>query len=77
LTERTLQKILKRHAETRIVIVVAHRHATIEHADHVIVLNGGKLVEQGPPQALLRADGLFTAMFTKSRPPVKHGYAEP
>jgi subfamily B ATP-binding cassette protein MsbA len=77
LTERTLQEVLRRFAETRVVIVVAHRHATIEHADHVIVLNGGKLVEQGPPQALLRADGLFTAMFTKRCPPVKNGYAEP
>lgn len=77
LTERTLQDVLKRFAETRIVIVVAHRHATIEHADHVIVLNGGQLVEQGPPQALLKADGQFTAMFTKRRSPVQHGYAEP
>lgn len=50
LTERTLQDVLKRFAETRIVIVVAHRHATIEHADHVIVLDGGQLVEQAPPK---------------------------
>ena len=64
ITERTFQETLRRFAESRIVIVVAHRLATIENADHVLVLEEGRLVEQGRPTTLLKANGLFARMFS-------------
>jgi len=76
LTEQAFQEVLKRYAETRLVIVVAHKHATIEQADHVIVLDDGMVVEQGNPQDLLNANGRFARMFTKQRPRMQCDYSE-
>lgn len=44
------------------VLTVAHKLATAREADHVVVLDCGRIVEQGPPAQLLAADGRFTAL---------------
>lgn len=67
-TERALQQALTRFAERRTVIIVAHRFATIEGADHVLVLEDGRLTEQGRPRALLDAGGPFAQMFAGQAP---------
>jgi ATP-binding cassette subfamily C protein len=43
-------------------IVVAHRLSTIRHVDRVYVLTNGRIVESGPPDELIEADGLFARM---------------
>jgi ABC-type multidrug transport system fused ATPase/permease subunit len=43
----------------RTTIVIAHRLATIENADRVLVLHEGRLVESGTPADLLRAGGHY------------------
>jgi ATP-binding cassette, subfamily B, bacterial MsbA len=63
LTDRAFQDALLRFGRDRTVIVVAHRQALIEKADHVIVLEDGRVVEQGSPTFLFRAGGLYTRMF--------------
>jgi subfamily B ATP-binding cassette protein MsbA len=63
LTDRAFQEALLRFGRDRTVIVVAHRQALIEKADHVVVLEDGRVVEQGSPGFLLRAGGLYTRMF--------------
>jgi ABC-type multidrug transport system fused ATPase/permease subunit len=63
LTDRAFQEALLEFGRARTVIVVAHRQALIEKADHVIVLDGGRVVEQGSPRFLLQAGGLYTRMF--------------
>ena len=45
------------------MIVIAHRLSTVRHADRVIVLNEGRIVEQGHPRELLSAGGLFTRFY--------------
>ncbi len=64
LTDRAFQEALRQFGRDRTVIVVAHRQALIERADHVVVLDGGRVVEQGSPGFLLRAGGLYTRMFS-------------
>jgi ATP-binding cassette subfamily B protein len=46
----------------RAVITVAHRLSTAREADRVVVLEGGRIVEQGPPEVLIRGGGRFSAL---------------
>ena len=44
------------------MITVAHRLSTAREADRVVVLEGGRIVEEGPPEALIRRGGKFAAL---------------
>jgi len=46
----------------RAVLTVAHRLSTAREADRVIVMEGGRIVEQGPPEELVRLGGWYAAM---------------
>ena len=61
-SERAVQDALERLMRGRTTLVIAHRLSTIEHADRVVVLEGGRVVEQGPPAALLAAGGLYARL---------------
>ena len=50
------------HDAQRAVLIVAHRLATARQADRVLVLEGGQIVEQGPPDELIRHGGRFAAL---------------
>ncbi len=63
LTERRIQAALDRASEGRTVIAIAHRLATIINADRVLVLDGGRIVDQGTVTELRERDGLFRAMY--------------
>jgi ABC-type multidrug transport system fused ATPase/permease subunit len=56
-TERLIQESLERLAEGRTVIAIAHRLSTIIRADKVVVLEQGRIVEQGKYQELLDQRG--------------------
>jgi subfamily B ATP-binding cassette protein MsbA len=56
-TEQLVQQALERLMESRTVIAIAHRLSTIEHADKVVVLEEGEIVEQGPYDELLARRG--------------------
>ncbi len=58
-TEATLQKDLKNILENRTALVIAHRLATIEKSDKILVLKGGSLVEQGTHEDLREKKGLY------------------
>ena len=58
-TEATLQKDLNKILENRTALVIAHRLATIEKSDRILVLKGGCLVEQGTHQTLRAKKGLY------------------
>jgi subfamily B ATP-binding cassette protein MsbA len=63
ITEQLIQEALDSLSKNRTVIVIAHRLSTIKCADNVIVLQEGRLREQGSFQDLLKLDGLFTRLF--------------
>ncbi|MCA0244216.1 MAG: lipid A export permease/ATP-binding protein MsbA [Proteobacteria bacterium] len=61
-SERAVQDALERLMQGRTTLVIAHRLATIEHADRVLVLDGGRLVEQGSHAELLVRAGLYARL---------------
>jgi subfamily B ATP-binding cassette protein MsbA len=63
-SERLVQQALQRVMKGRTTLVVAHRLSTIEHADRVVVMQHGHIVEQGSHAELLKADGLYARLHT-------------
>jgi subfamily B ATP-binding cassette protein MsbA len=61
-SERAVQEALERLMQGRTTLVIAHRLSTIEHADRVLALDGGRLVEQGTHAGLLAAGGLYARL---------------
>lgn len=63
-SESMIQQALERQtgARKRTIISVAHRLSTIQHADEIIVMDKGRIVERGTHEALLQAGGLYTKL---------------
>lgn len=60
--EQQVQHALDATVEGRTAIIIAHRLSTIKHADRILVLNDGKLVEEGTPAELLTKQGEYFRM---------------
>lgn len=61
-SERLVQEALQRLMTGRTTLIVAHRISTIEHADRIVVMSGGQIVEQGPHAELVRHQGLYSRL---------------
>ncbi|KAI9333111.1 P-loop containing nucleoside triphosphate hydrolase protein [Obelidium mucronatum] len=61
-SEKVVQAALDVAAEGRTTIVIAHRLSTIQNADHIIVAKGGRVIEQGTYDNLLKANGQFAEL---------------
>jgi len=58
-SERLVQDALEKLMNSRTSIVIAHRLSTIQHADEIIVLKNGKIIERGNHQTLIDANGTY------------------
>ena len=63
-SERLVQGALRTILAGRTAMIIAHRLSTVEIADRVLVIDGGQIVEDGPPAQLLTRDGEFSALHT-------------
>jgi subfamily B ATP-binding cassette protein MsbA len=62
-SERLVQEAIERLMAHRTVFVIAHRLATVRHADFIVVLAEGRIVERGSHGDLLSADGLYRRLY--------------
>jgi ATP-binding cassette subfamily B protein len=64
-SEEAIREALARLMRGRTVIAVAHRLSTVRHFDRVVVLQAGKVVQDGPPDQLVRQDGLYRELIKR------------
>ena len=64
-SEQVIQKALKLITRGRTTVIIAHRLSTIREADNIIVLDHGKVVEQGRHAELLAVGGLYARMYQR------------
>ncbi|MBM6947635.1 ABC transporter ATP-binding protein [Mordavella massiliensis] len=58
-----IQKAFEALIRNKTVLMIAHRLSTVQDADHIIVLSGGKIAEQGSHESLLEQHGVYAAMW--------------
>lgn len=63
-TERTIQRALTELTEGRTTVMIAHRLSTLRDADYLIVIDNGKVAEEGTHTELIEKDGIYNRLYT-------------
>ncbi|OCH96896.1 lipid A export permease/ATP-binding protein MsbA [Legionella jamestowniensis] len=71
-SERYIQAALEQIIHNRTTLVIAHRLSTIKRADKIIVMNEGRIVEQGNHQQLLALKGYYTQLYGAQKQSIAH-----
>ena len=62
-TEKAVQQAIKRLTSSRTSLVIAHRLSTVQHADRIIMMSAGRIVESGTHAQLLAQNGAYTHLY--------------
>ena len=62
-TEQQIQAAMRKLMQGKTCFVIAHRLSTIRSADHILVLSGGKVAEQGTHEQLMARDGIYKKLY--------------
>ncbi len=65
LTEQLIQNAIEKLLEGRTSFLIAHRLSTIRHADLILVVRGGRIIEQGTHEELLKNHGYYYSLYTR------------
>ncbi|PIE45443.1 MAG: ABC transporter ATP-binding protein [Gammaproteobacteria bacterium] len=63
--EHLIQQALQVLSQNKTTLMIAHRLTTVQHADHILLIDQGKIAEQGTHQELLAQNGLYTQMWNE------------
>ncbi|HUD10167.1 MAG TPA: ABC transporter ATP-binding protein [Candidatus Saccharimonadales bacterium] len=66
-SEQAIQKALHELMKNRTTIVIAHRLSTLKHLDNIIVLDKGRIAEQGSHEELVRAGGIYADLWKRQK----------
>jgi ABC-type transport system involved in Fe-S cluster assembly fused permease/ATPase subunit len=66
-TEREIQASLEEVAENRTTLMIAHRLSTVIHADEILVVDDGRIIERGNHAQLIAQDGMYAAMWRRQQ----------
>ena len=66
-TEKEIQTALDQVAQNRTTLVIAHRLSTVIHADTILVMDKGQIVERGTHLSLMNAGGLYAGLWARQR----------
>ena len=66
-TEEIILKNIRVSQKDKTVLIIAHRITTMQHADKIVVLDDGKVVEQGTHETLLELGGIYTDIYNRQK----------
>ena len=63
--EVQLTQAIEELTKNKTIIMIAHRLKTVRHADQILVLDGGKIVQQGKHEELMRQNGIYRSFVSE------------
>ncbi|HHY49905.1 MAG TPA: ABC transporter ATP-binding protein [Alphaproteobacteria bacterium] len=62
-TEQRIRNAMKKYADDRVTIIIAHRLSSLMHADQILFVEGGRIIERGTHEELLQLGGRYRALY--------------